>query len=128
MTDKPSECAKPLMRPADTSNRVLALAAVVSRLALHYRVKELSPVEYELYERGLADISPYALQEAADKAMRECKRMPTVADLRKCVPHEEFISTAPAWYREIGEPPLGKEEREELARESRAYLKERRMV
>lgn len=101
------------------------LARVVSQLALHYRVS-LTETEFTLYERGLDDVSPDALQVAADKAMRECKFMPTVADLRKCVPHEDFISTAPAWLDEP--PPLGQEEREELARESRAYLKERRMV
>ena len=54
----------------------------VAALAEHYR-QEVSEPQVLLYRLGLADLSNMEIDHGCSEALKDCKFMPTVADIRE---------------------------------------------
>lgn len=58
------------------------LGKMLAVLAANFRT-EVTDMQREAYDMGLSDVSMDALAKAGMRALRECKFMPTVAELRE---------------------------------------------
>lgn len=64
-------------------------AALMGKMAMAYR-QEIGKPWLDGMWLGLDDVEYEALETAVKQAMRECKFMPTVADLRARIPKPSF--------------------------------------
>ena len=85
----------------------------IAALAEHYRV-ELSELQVLLYLKGLADMGNMEVERGCSQALKDCKFMPTVADIREgCRKwRQEYL---PPSNRVLDEPPMSEEQKKEIA-------------
>lgn len=69
--------------PSPSTAYLDTLKEWLAAMAEHYRV-EMSELSLALYVEGLRELSPATLRRACFRAVKECRFMPTVADILRC--------------------------------------------
>lgn len=82
------------------TNRDARLGKMLGVLVANYR-GELTDLQREAYVMGLADIDMDTLAKAGMRALRECKFMPTVAELRELAGKGKEASKLPPYFKPI---------------------------
>lgn len=84
----------------------------MAALAEHYR-QELSELQVALYLKGLADLGNMEVERGCSEALKACRFMPTVADIREGFRkwRQEYLPPAA---RQLDEPPMSEEQKKEI--------------
>lgn len=85
----------------------------VAMFAEHYR-QELSELQVALYLKGLADLSNMEIEHGCSEALKACRFMPTVADIRDGLKNWRQSVSLPA-YRQLEEPEIDEEGKKKVA-------------
>jgi len=85
----------------------------VAALAEHYR-QELSELQVALYLKGLADLGNMEVERGCSQALKDCRFMPTVADIRDGLRTWKHSYLPPA-ARQLDEPEMTPAQRQEIA-------------
>lgn len=96
----------------------------VAALAEHYR-QELSELQVALYLKGLADLGNMEVERGCSEALKACRFMPTVADIREGFRkwRQEYL---PPSAPQLQEPQLSTAEQAQLAQKILAQLGEKK--
>ena len=98
----------------------------VAALAEHYR-QELSELQVALYLKGLADLGNMEVERGCSQALKDCRFMPTVADIREGFRkwRQEYL---PPPSRQLDEPQMSAAQRKEIADKLAALAAKRSMA
>ncbi len=98
----------------------------VAALAEHYR-QELSELQVALYLKGLADLGNMEVERGCSQALKDCRFMPTVADIREgCRKWRQEYLPPPS--RQLDEPQMSDAQRKEIADKLAALVAKRSMI
>lgn len=82
-------------QPKTSSAFLTVLAKYLAAFAEHWG-KEVTPANALTYEHGLADLTPDELELACSRALRTCRYMPVVADIRQAVEQDRQLAISAA--------------------------------